>query len=184
MANFSALDAGAPTASSITAGRDAQAVRHAEPWPTGNVERWKAALGDYKTSIRQNRLVPLGSADTEFARYIVAMHERIHPFFGDWFLRSLDDLPATDPMNAPELQTRVEIVIDKSGRATRTGVVWTTGNSAFDVAVLESLDRAQPFAPPSSEILSADGNLYMHWLFYRDEVCGCSALGARPLLMR
>jgi TonB family protein len=112
------------------------------------------------------------------------MHKRIHPSFYDWFLKSLDALPASDPMNDRHLVTRLEVVISGDGRIEQLGVIRTSGVTAFDIAVLDALDLAQPFGRAPSAIASSDGNVYMWWEFHRNEVYGCSAQGARPFLLR
>ena len=48
------------------------------------------------------------------------------------------------------------------------------------VSVLRS---AQPFGPAPGAIVSADGNVYLHWEFHRDEVFACSTMNARPFLL-
>ena len=63
------------------------------------------------------------------------------------------------------------------------GIVKTSGITAFDIAALDSVDRAQPFGPAPSAIVSADGNVYLHWEFHRDEVYACSTMNARPFLL-
>ena len=119
-----------------------------------------------------------------FARYLNAMHARIHPLFSDWLLESLDSLPASDPINEKHLITRFEIVLGKGGTLKQLGVIKSSGNTRFDVAVLDAMDRAQPFDTPPAEIVSPDGNVYMHWEFFRDPIYGCSPMGASPYLLR
>jgi hypothetical protein len=63
------------------------------------------------------------------------------------------------------------------------GVVKTSGITAFDIAALDSVHRAQPFGPAPSAIVSPDGLVYLHWEFYRDEVFACSTMHARPYLL-
>jgi hypothetical protein len=63
------------------------------------------------------------------------------------------------------------------------GVVKTSGITAFDIAALDSVDRAQPFGPAPNAIVSGDGNVYLHWEFHRDEVFACSTQGARPFII-
>jgi hypothetical protein len=55
-----------------------------------------------------------------FARYLHAMHVRIHPFFGDWFLESLEaqDVGASDDR---DLVTRIEIIVAPDGTIKQMG---------------------------------------------------------------
>jgi hypothetical protein len=62
------------------------------------------------------------------------------------------------------------------------GVVSTSGVTAFDIAALDAVDRAQPFGPAPSAIISPDGNVYLHWEFHRDEFA-CSTAGASPFIL-
>jgi TonB family protein len=160
------------------------APRKREPWVPGDPARWQSALTGFSSTMTLDRRLPIGPVAVPFARYLMGMHFRIHPVFADWFLVSLKDLPATDPMNQGDLLTGLEMIIDKNGRLAKIGVVITSGLPAFDIAALEAVDRAQPFGPPPSEIVSADGNVHVQWKFYRDERCGCSTIGVYPALVR
>jgi TonB family protein len=111
------------------------------------------------------------------------MHNRIHPIFADSFLGSLDGLPANHPMNDQHLVTRLEIILTKDGHLKKMGIVRTSGITAFDIAALDAVDRAQPFGPVPGAIISPDGNVYLHWEFHRDEVFACSTMGARPFIL-
>jgi len=111
------------------------------------------------------------------------MHNRIHPIFAEAFLESLDRLPPDHPMNDQTLVTRLEIVLTKEGRLKRMGIVKNSGVTAFDIAALDAVDRAQPFGPPPNAIISPDGNVYLHWEFHRDQVYACSTMNARPFLL-
>jgi TonB family protein len=118
-----------------------------------------------------------------FAGYVNRMHVRIHPVFEDGFLASLESRPATDPLNDPNLNARLEIVLDKTGKLLTIGVVQSSSVQAFDLSALQAVERAQPFDVPPTDILSADDNVYMQWIFYRDERCGCATFNARPAIL-
>jgi TonB family protein len=137
------------------------------------MERWRSALENYVPSVTPSNQVSLTAVAVPFASYLVQIHNRIHPIFADAFLASLERLPPSDPLNQPELYTSIEIAIDKDGRIGRLGVTRSSTVLPFDIAVLDSVTRAQPFGQPPHEILSADGNVYIHWDFYRGvEQCG------------
>jgi len=112
------------------------------------------------------------------------MHNRIHPIFADSFLASLDSLPSQHALNDMKLVTHLEIVLTKEGRVTKMGITKTSGNTAFDIAALDSVDRAQPFGPAPGAIVSPDGRVYLHWEFHRDEVYACSTQGAAPFILK
>ena len=151
-----------------------------EPLPATLVAPTPAPGG----SVRADNQRHLGHVAVSFARYLNAMHERIHPHFSDDGLGQLKTLSLHDPLNDPKLVVRVEIVIDgTSGAVARVGVVAPSGRSAFDVLAVDAVMQAGPFATPAAELRSADGNVYVHWQFARDEVFACSTMHARPYLL-
>jgi TonB family protein len=156
---------------------------HRGSWIASNFERWRSAIENYVSSVKPGNQTALNTAAVPFASYLNGMHNRIHPIFADSFLESLDGLPANHPLNDQHLVTRLEIVLTKDGHLRKMGIVKTSGITAFDIAALDAVDRAQPFGPPPNAIVSPDGNVYLHWEFHRDEVYACSTMGARPFIL-
>src|SRR5579859_5120457 len=156
---------------------------HRGSWIASNFERWRSAIENYVSSVKPGNQTALNTAQVPFASYLNGMHNRIHPIFADSFLESLDGLPANHPLNDQHLVTRLEIVLTKEGRLRKMGIVKTSGITAFDIAALDAVDRAQPFGPAPNAIVSPDGNVYLHWEFHRDEVYACSTMGARPFIL-
>ncbi|HEX9295092.1 MAG TPA: TonB C-terminal domain-containing protein [Polyangiaceae bacterium] len=157
---------------------------HRGSWQNSSFERWRSAIENYVSSVKPGNQTALNTARSPFGTYLVTIHNRIHPIFADDFLGSLDGLPANHPMNDGSLITRLEIVLDRDdGRLLRMGVVRTSGITAFDVAALDSVQRASPFGKPPKAIVSPDGNVYFHWEFHRDPVFACSTINARPYLL-
>jgi TonB family protein len=111
------------------------------------------------------------------------MHVRIHPIFADSFLDSLASLPPTHALSDRKMYTRLEIVLSKDGQVQKMGVVRGSGMTVFDVAALDSVQRASPFGPAPAAIISKDGKVYLHWEFHRDEQYACSTMNARPFLL-
>jgi TonB family protein len=156
---------------------------HRGSWVASNFERWRSAIENYVSSVKPGNQTALNTAGVPFASYLNGMHNRIHPIFADSFLGSLDGLPANHPMNDQHLLTRLEIVLTKEGHLKKMGIVKTSGITAFDIAALDAVDRAQPFGPAPTAIVSGDGNVYLQWEFHRDEVFACSTMGARPFIL-
>jgi TonB family protein len=156
---------------------------HRGSFAASNFERWRSAIENYVSSVRPGNQTALNTAKVPFASYLNGMHNRIHPIFADSFLDSLDSLPSNNPMNDQHLMTRLEIVLTKDGHLKRMGIVKTSGITTFDIAALDSVDRAQPFGPAPSAIVSPDGNVYLHWEFHRDAVFACSTNGAWPYIL-
>jgi hypothetical protein len=157
---------------------------HRGSWTASSFERWRNAIENYVSSVKPGNQTALNTAAVPFASYLNTIHNRIHPIFADSFLGSLDNLPKSHPMNNPKVVTRLEIVVSpKEGRIVKMGIVKTSGITAFDIAALDSVHRAQPFGPAPSAIVSPDGNVYLHWEFHRDEVFACSTMHARPFMI-
>jgi TonB family protein len=159
-------------------------TEHRGSWAASGLERWRSAIENYVANVRPGNQTALNTAAVPFASYLNAMHNRIHPFFADAFLQSLSSLPAGHPMNDMQLMTTLEIVLTREGHLRKMGVVKSSGITAFDIAALDAVDRAQPFGRAPGAIISPDGNVYLHWQFHRDEGLACSTFGARPFLLR
>ena len=162
---------------------EARAAHRGEAFSTGSLEHWRSAIEGYIPSVRLDNQTFIGPAGSAFAFYLNGMHNRIHPIFADWFLDSLDALPAGDPMNDPHLVTRLEIVLTPQGTLQKMGVVKSSGVTAFDLGALASVERASPYGPVPSAIVSSDGNVYIQWELHRDGVFACSTIGAQPYLL-
>jgi TonB family protein len=117
-----------------------------------------------------------------FARYLNGVHNRVHEWFTDRFLVSLDKLPPDDPLKAPTLVTALEIAFAPDGHVAQMGVLRSSGLAAFDASALESFARGAPFAATPEEIRSSDGNVWVRWELRSDEVFACSTMNARPFL--
>jgi TonB family protein len=155
-----------------------------QPFLPSPVERWRSALDGYVRRVTLDNQRPLGHERAIcWAVYLSEMHKRIHPLFADSFLGSLDALPPGDPMNDQQLITRLEVVLTRDGRIQQMGVVKSSGVTAFDIAALDSVDRAQPFGPAPGAIVSSDGFAYLVWEFHRNEVYSCSTMGVRPYML-
>jgi TonB family protein len=156
---------------------------HRGVWASSNFDRWRSAIENYVSSVKPGNQTALNTAAVPFATYLNAMHNRIHPIFADSFLASLDSLPATHVLNDQHLITRLEIVLTRDGHLVKMGVVKTSGVTAFDIAALDSVQRASPFGQAPGAIISRDGQVYLHWEFHRDEVYACSTMNARPFML-
>lgn len=156
---------------------------HRGSWQASTLQQWRSAIENYVASVRPGNQTQLNTAASPFATYLNSMHNRIHPIFADSFLGSLDNLPREHPLSDMKRFTRLEIILTKEGRVQKMGVVRGSGLTAFDLAALDSVNRAQPFGPAPSAIVSPDGNVYLQWEFHRDEVYACSTMNARPYLL-
>jgi len=158
--------------------------QHRGSWATPSFERYRSAIENYVPSVKPGDATALNTAANAFAGYLNQVHSRIHPIFADEFLASLDQLPASHPMNDQKLVTAIEMVLEREeGRLVRRGVTHTSGITAFDISAIAAIERAAPFGTPPSEIVSPDGKVYVHWEFRRDGMA-CSTLYAQPIIKR
>jgi TonB family protein len=156
---------------------------HRGAFQASSFERWRSAIENYVSSVKPGNQTALNTARSPFATYLNGMHNRIHPIFAESFLGSLDGLGRDNPMNNPRIFTSLEIVVTKNGHIVKMGVVKTSGITAFDVAALDSVQRASPFGPAPAAIISPDGRVYLHWEFHREEAIACSTINARPFML-
>lgn len=156
---------------------------HRGSWRAPGLERYRSAIENYVAAVKPGNQTALNTAAVPFALYLNQIHARIHPIFADQFLASLDALPSSHPMNDPNLKTSLEIVVEREeGRLVRRGVTHTSGSTPFDISALDAVERAGPFGTPPAEIVSPDGNVYLHWEFRRDAMA-CSTLFAHPFIL-
>ncbi|HXS18178.1 MAG TPA: energy transducer TonB, partial [Polyangiaceae bacterium] len=148
------------------------------------LERWRPALENYVANVKPGNQTALNTARVPFARYLNQIHQRLHELFADHFLGHLDQLPKEHPLNNQEMSTHLEIALSREdGRVVRMGITKSSGVTAFDVGALDSVERAAPYGPPPSSILSSDGNVYLHWEFHRRPEYACSTYFARPFII-
>lgn len=158
--------------------------KHRGSWTSVGLEKWRSAIENYVPGVQPGNQTALNTAAKPFAGYLNRIHQRLHPLFADEFLASLDELPRDHEMNR-DLRTFLEIVVSREdGRLVRMGVTRASGSTAFDVGALESVQRAAPFGAPPGEIVSPDGNVYLHWEFHRNPNYACTTYNARPYLLR
>lgn len=159
--------------------------KHRGSWTSVGLERWKSAIENYVAKVKPGNQTALNAARVPFARYLNEIHNRLHPVFADSFLGSLSRLPADHPMNRSDLRTNLEIIVSRTdGRLVDMGITRASGVTAFDVAALEAVKRSSPFGTPPQSIVSPDGNVYLHWEFYRDPWYACSTYFARPFILK
>ena len=151
------------------------------PWSSVDPALWSAALIDYEIQwkVGTPRTGELHAMD--WARYILGVHDCLHPIFADSFLASLDALPDGHALQRGDLSAEVEIVIQgDTGQLHRIGLERSSGVPVFDAAAVAALSRVFPLDPPPPSLLSSDGRVYMTWEFQRNPMFACSAYFAKP----
>jgi hypothetical protein len=162
---------------------------HRGNWKASPIDKWRASIENYVASVKPGNTTALNTARVPFATFLNHVHNRLHPIFADDFLWSLNDLPKDHPLNR-KLSTSLEVVVDgEHGRIVRMGITKTSGVTAFDIAALDSMERAsgganRGFGKPPPAILSPDGNVYLHWEFHRMPEVACTTGNARPFILK
>jgi hypothetical protein len=165
--------------------RNTRLRRHRGSFKANTFEEYRAAIENYDPTVKPGNQTSLNSAKVPFASYINMMHNRIHPIFADGFLGSLKNLGPDDKLSNMKLSAHMELVMDgETGVVTRAGIVRGSGVTAFDVAAISSSKSAGPFGKAPEAIVSPDGNVYVHWEFYRDPYYACTSKFARPYLIK
>ncbi|MBI5513666.1 MAG: TonB C-terminal domain-containing protein [Deltaproteobacteria bacterium] len=149
----------------------------AQDWQTT-----RTAIENFIPQVRVGSTTALRTAASPFARYLTAMHRRIHEHFAEGFIPRLAALPDDNALNNRALLTRLEIILEPDGSVHRIGIVRTSGILTFDVAAMQAVRVANPYGEVPAGIRSVDGRLYTHWDFHRDERW-CGPAGAQPYIV-
>ncbi len=156
--------------------------KHRGEWKSALLERWKPAIENYVPGVKPGNQTNLGTRASPFATYLTQIHNRLHPIFSEGFVDNLGDLPKESILRDPSLVAWMEIVLKPDGTIHHLGIVKNSGSTVFDIAALDSVDRAAPFGTAPKEIVSPDGLIYLHWEFHND-VERCSTANARPYML-
>jgi TonB family protein len=119
--------------------------------------------------VRPGNQTALNTRAAPFAAFIARMHRNIHELWGFGFLEDLESKPGSNPLNNPNLVTKLEIVLNGDGTVAKLTIVQASGLMQFDVAAIDAVYSAGPYPDPPREIRSGNGKIYIHWTFHRDE---------------
>lgn len=155
-----------------------QRGRHAE-----RSRRWRefrAAIENFVSTVRPGNQTALNARAHPFAAYLGELHRRLHVHYHAF----VDNIPADPghPFNQGELVTTLEIVLRPDGEVNHVGVVRTSGLTLFDFSAWKAVMDAKPYPPAPENIRSVDGNVYVHYTFYRDERF-CHPANAAPFIL-
>jgi len=144
--------------------------------------RVRAAVENFIPEVHPGNQTALNTRAAPFAAYIARMHRSIHELWGFGQLEEWDDKPGSSPFNNRNLMTELEIVLNGDGTIDRIGVARSSGLLEYDVAAVDVAYTAGPYPDPPRAIRSANGKIYVHWRFYRDER-QCATSGADPFIL-
>ncbi len=142
----------------------------------------RAALENFVPEVKPGNQTALGTRADPFAVYIARMHRKIHKLWGFGFLPDLDLKPDSNPMNNMKLWTMVEVVLRPTGEVDKATIVRPSGYLPYDVAALDTVLSSGPYEPTPRAIRSADGKVYLHWRFHRDQR-QCGTFGVDPFIL-
>jgi TonB family protein len=146
------------------------------------VAAMRSSIENFNPEVKVGNQTELGTRASPFAGYITAMHRQIHKLFGDGFLGDVEAHYGKTPYDDLTLWTKLEIVVKSDGSVEKVNIVRSSGVTGFDVAAIDSVMSAAPFPSPPKEIRSANGRVYLHWQFHRDETA-CSPIYADPFIL-
>src|SRR5262249_13532054 len=134
-----------------------------------NAARVRAALENFIPEVKPGNQTALNTRAAPFAAYIAKMHRSIHKLWGFGALEDWDELSSSSPLNNPNLSTTLEMVLNRDGTLDKVTVVRASGYLPFDAAAIDTAFNAGPYPDPPKAIRSANGKIYVHWQFHRDE---------------
>jgi TonB family protein len=154
-----------------------------------HVGRWEKKWGAIKSSlenfvpeVRPGNQTALNTRAAPFAAFIARMHRGIHKLWGFGVLEDWDMKPSSNPLNDMSRWTMLEIVLNGDGTIDKVTVVRPSGYLPFDVAAMDVVLTAGPYPDPPRSILSANGKIYLHWRFHRDNR-QCATFGVDPFIL-
>ena len=158
-------------------GEDAEAAeRFAQTQKSKKVGRFAARLGRVQSAlenfipeVKPGNQTALNTRAAPFAAYIARMHRNIHELWGFGFLSDLESKPESYPLNNRDLMAKLEIVLKGDGTVDKVTVVRSSGMVMFDAQAIDVVYSAGPYADPPRAIRSANGKIYIHWTFHRDD---------------
>src|SRR5215471_1131492 len=134
-----------------------------------NTARVRAALENFIPEVKPGNQTALNTRAAPFAAYIAKMHRSIHKLWGFGALEDWEELSGSSPLNNPNLSTTLEMVLNRDGTVDKVTVVRASGYLPFDAAAIDVAFNAGPYPDPPKAIRSANGKIYVHWQFHRDE---------------
>ncbi len=136
---------------------------------TQHLSRIQSALENFVPEVKPGNQTALNTRAAPFAAFIARMHRSIHELWGFGFLEELDGRPQSDPLNNRSLIAKLEIVLSGDGTVDKVTLIRPSGEMRYDVAAIDTVYAAGPYAEPPPAIRSRNGKIYVHWSFHRDE---------------
>ena len=145
-----------------------------------NEEAMRAALENFIPHVQPGNHTSVNATAAAHASYIARMHRSIHARWAERFIpRVSRNFSRGHELNDMSLVTVVEIVIDAEAQEVVEVVrVQPSGSDMFDAEALRISREIEDVSDPPPSIVSADGKIYIHWTFWRDQR-RCGTFGVR-----
>ena len=145
----------------------------------------RSAMTNYISEIQPGNHTAVNAHKDVAASYINRIHSKIHPKWGGDFLPMLDmRYGPNSPFSDSSLNTVLELVVDgETGKLESVNIVDSSGLTTYDMQAIAIAKQVAPHPPAPSAIRSPDGNVYLHWNFWRDQrQCGTFGVSIYKLL--
>ena len=142
-------------------------------------EAVRATLDNNIPEVKPGNHTSVNAKQASYAEYIGRIHRKIHIRWGANYLPKLDtQYSNAHPLSNPDLHTKLEFVINSpNGEIESINIVEASGELMFDAEAIAIAYTVGPHPNPPAEIVSPDGNVYVHWNFWRDQR-QCGTFGA------
>ena len=171
---------------------DAKVARQAKPRRQqvfANIARrqklLKGSLENMISEVKPGNHTSVNAKPAVYAGYMASIHRKIHARWANDFLISIDtQYPRSSPLQNPQLHTTLEFVIEaKTGKFTSVNIVKSSGELMFDAEAIDTSWAVGKRPNPPKQIVSPNGNVYIHWNFWRDGR-QCGLFGAQVFLLQ
>jgi len=151
----------------------------------GNKGAVKSAMKNYISEIQPGNHTAVNAHADAAATYVNRIHSKIHPRWGGDYLPTLDARYGPDsPFSDSSLNTVLEFVVDgETGKLEKVNIVESSGLTAYDMEAVMIAEQVAPHPRAPEDIRSPDGNVYLHWNFWRDQrQCGTFGVSIYKLM--
>jgi hypothetical protein len=135
----------------------------------------RAAMENYIGEVQPGNHTAVNAKKDVAATYINRIHSKIHPRWGGDYLPSLDrNYGPGHPLSDSDLNTVLELAVDgETGQLDEVTILESSGLTSYDMEAIHIVNAVAPNPEAPEALRSPDGNVYLHWNFWRDQrQCG------------